>query len=149
MNSVEPSISSLGGAPGRAFLKFKAWILFSEPGKYRNTFCEAPHCAAEELETHRAQAEEGERVSRAGSLGESPRPCSLAQLSLNSTVICSSISLFSSLENPLTSLCADYRVCGPARVVGAGSRSPPRCGGNRGELIVGWVSLCHAPVGEG
>ena len=56
----------------RAFLKFKAWILCRESGKYQNTFSEAPHYAAEELETHRAQAEEGERVSRGGSLGEKP-----------------------------------------------------------------------------
>lgn len=34
-NSVEPTNSSLGSAPGRAFLKVKAWVLFREHGKYR------------------------------------------------------------------------------------------------------------------
>lgn len=72
MNSAEPTNSCSGRAPGRAFLKFKGWILFREPGKYINTFSEAPHYAAEELETHRAQAMERERVSRGGSLGEKP-----------------------------------------------------------------------------
>lgn len=58
MNNVEPTNSSLGGAPGIAFLIFKAWILFREPGKYRTTFSGNPYYAAGVLETQKAQVKE-------------------------------------------------------------------------------------------
>lgn len=147
MNSVGPTNSSLGGAPGRAFFRFKACILFKEPGKYRNTFSETLHCAVEELETHRAQVEEREKVSKRGSLWEKPTALqSGSALTESHCYLFICIPLFP-LEILKISVCRSQGLWA-WRGVGTGGRSPPRCGGSRSKPAVGWVSLACAPVRE-
>lgn len=83
-----------------------------------------------------------ERMSRGGSLKEKP-----AALQSGSALTESQGYLFVYIPLlSLKSLCADHSVIG---TVGAGSRSPPRHEGSRGELAVGLVSPAHAPLGEG
>lgn len=121
---------------GELSWKFEAWNFFREPGKYKTL---SVRLLTMPLRSWRLTGHKWrERVSRGGSVREKP-----TALQSGSALTASQGYLFVCIPLlPLKSLCADHGVCGAVRGVGAGSRSPPRHGGSRGELAMG----CHLPM---